>query len=346
MEQLIKKKIFILTDYEGIYFSKNGDERLSMDLSLIKQNFESSGFLIEILEFADVNFDRRRFANQYVLYQSSEDTDLLYKSYIEDVIYGLYLIGAKVIPRYECLKAHDNKVMMEILRTISPLEEMKTVRSQTFGTMEELNKLTIKDFPLVLKISSGAGSRGVSSIETEQELKYKVKKITRSFYLGDIVKDLVKKVIRKGYLIKSHHRRKYVLQNLIPNLDHDYKVLIYDKKFFVLKRGVRDNDFRASGSGKFSYQKEIPVEILEFSQKIFNYFDVPFISLDVAYVDKTFYLFEFQFVLFGTITLENSPFYFQKVNNDWECIEDFSILENVFSDSVMSYIWKIEKPIT
>jgi hypothetical protein len=45
-------------------------------------------------------------------------------------------------------------------------------------------------------------------------------------------------------------------QDFIPNNDSDIRIIVIEEKAFALKRFVRKGDFRASGSGNFSYAKE------------------------------------------------------------------------------------------
>ena len=69
-----------------------------------------------------------------MLYTSSEDPDYFYKSYIEDIVYGLKNIGAKLIPPYKYLRTNNNKVLMEILRDQFKIPELNTQKSRYFGT--------------------------------------------------------------------------------------------------------------------------------------------------------------------------------------------------------------------
>jgi hypothetical protein len=45
-------------------------------------------------------------------------------------------------------------------------------------------------------------------------------------------------------------------QEFVPNNESDTRVIVIDRKAFALKRFVRENDFRASGSGHFAYGRE------------------------------------------------------------------------------------------
>ena len=46
-------------------------------------------------------------------------------------------------------------------------------------------------------------------------------------------------------------------QDYIPNNDHDIRVIVIGDKAFAIKRMVRTNDFRASGSGYILYDRQL-----------------------------------------------------------------------------------------
>ena len=62
----------------------------------------------------------------------------------------------------------------------------------------------------------------------------------------------------KNYVRESWNRGKIVVQEFIPGLKNDYKVLIFGSKYYVLYRRVREGDFRASGQGLLEYRRELP----------------------------------------------------------------------------------------
>ena len=110
------KKIYLLTDYKGHFGSKHDaiPYRSGTDKNLLQKYFSEYGFKTVFLGFSEVDFRKMDFKNKYVLYTSSEDVGCHYKSYIEDIVYGLHLQGAQLIPGYKWLQAHNNKVFMEI----------------------------------------------------------------------------------------------------------------------------------------------------------------------------------------------------------------------------------------
>jgi hypothetical protein len=69
-----------------------------------------------------------------VLYTSSEDRGLQYKSWIEDLVLAMEAAGARTIPSFRFLRAHHNKVMMEALRTQLFPKEAALLHTYSFGT--------------------------------------------------------------------------------------------------------------------------------------------------------------------------------------------------------------------
>jgi len=332
-------KLLIIIDYRDHFYSSIRNKYSSMDHKLIKINFNNNGFEVLIKEFSEINLRSKNYSGWFVLYQSSEDENLLYKSYIDDIIYGLKFQGAILIPEYKYFKAHHNKVFMELLRDLSKHEGIKNIKSNHFGTKEEYEALLpTLDFPVIVKAAEGAGSRGVALISTNKECRKFIKKISASLSLIYAVKNKIKSFINKNYRPYSNHRKKFVIQNYIRGLSNDYKILIYSNKLYILKRNNRKNDFRASGSGLFEFVDDLPVGIFEYAYDIYLSFNVPYISLDIAFDGTEFVLIEFQFISFGTYTLEKSSFYFELIDGIWKKIESASILENVFVDSVVNYI--------
>jgi len=336
-------KIYILTDYKNIFGSKHNATpyRSGMDKDLLKKYFEIYEFEAIFLKYSDINFRKMNFKDQYVLYTSSEDIGGLYKNYIEDIIYGLHIQGAKIIPDYKYLKAHNNKVFMEILRDLTINDKLNFIQSHYFGTLEELiNNINKIELPVVIKSAAGAMSRGVYIANNRNELIKNAKKISRSKYIFDELWDLGRAIKHKGYIKESKYRNKFIVQNFIPGLENDWKILIYGEKYYILYRGVRDNDFRASGSHKFIFKEDIPDGILDFAKLIFDILNVPNLSIDVAFDGNKFHLLEFQAIYYGTTTIVKSPFYFNQINNKWEIIKETSILEKIYVESIVNFINK------
>jgi len=337
--------IFILIDYKGIFGSKYiaVPYRSGMNKELLVKYFRKCNFDVRFLEFSAINLRSMNFKDKYVIYTSSEDIGGHYKDYIEDVLLGLELQGAKLIPEFKYFRAHNNKVFMEILRDLSTLDEIKSIQSKHFGTIVALKKMINEKS--VLKSARGAVSMGVYLSQSKKDLIRKAKKISRSTHIKDYLWDLGRSIKRRGYIRESIYKQKFIVQNYIPNLLNDWKILIFGKKYYILYRKTRKNDFRASGSGLLEYREKIPEGILDYAVRIYNCFNLPHLSIDVAYNEKNFYLIEFQAIYFGSHTLDTSPFYFTKDNNKWNIHHKTSILEEEYVNSIIYYLNKSKEDI-
>src|SRR5690606_33424693 len=89
-----------------------------------------------------------------------------------------------------------------------------------------------------------------------------IKETIRKYKLGKATSIQVLKSIRRLFVstefAQIHGREKgYVLfQDFIANNTFDIRVIVTGRKAFAIKRMVRENDFRASGSGYVKHQKE------------------------------------------------------------------------------------------
>ncbi|MCD6184588.1 MAG: hypothetical protein J7K84_02165 [Deltaproteobacteria bacterium] len=334
-------RIYLLTDYKGNFGSKYTATpyRSGMDRQLLKKYFSACGYDVEYCTFTNIDFRNDKLSGQYVLYTATEDENLYYKGYIEDVVLGLELSGANLLPRFQFLRALGNKVFMEILRDQILISNNEDIQSHHFGTFEEIKQHMPKvQFPVVMKTAHGAMSSGVSLVKNERHLLKQARKISKTPSILHDIKDLLRPIKHHGYIKESKNRRKFIIQTFIPDMLNDWKILIFGQKYYILYRGVRDNDFRASGSGKFVFKKKIPEGILDYAEKIFKKLKVPNLSIDVGHSNGNFYLIEFQAICFGTTTVEKSSFYFQKESGNWSVHEGKTVLEEVYAESIVEYI--------
>ena len=334
-------KIIILTDYKNHFETKYSavPYRSGFDKKALKSYFSDFEIEIEFKAFSEVDFENNEIKNQYFLYTSSEDKHVFYKGYIEDVVYGIHLAGGKLLPGYKYLKAHHNKVFMEVLRSQSKLDSIKNIKSKLYGTYEDFikDKFTIQN-PTIVKPAEGSMSKGVSLHSTLNSAKKAIKNISKSQLFFQDLKDYLRRFKHQGYITNSKHRKKFITQNYVENLKGDWKILIYGDRYYVLSRENRKNDFRASGGGNLSYSKKVPQRLLDFSQDIFKELDVPNLSIDIGLSNDEFYLIEFQALFFGTYTLEHSEYFFKQKDLTWNLIEKPSVLEKVYAESIHSYI--------
>jgi len=340
------RKIIILTDYKGYFGSKwhSLPYRSGYDQTKLAGYFQEYGYSVEFIRLSEVEFVKDDWNGQIVLYTSSEEPGYHYKSYIEDVILGLERLGAILIPSFDLLKANNNKVYMEVLRQSRINIPELHMKSITIGTFEELEQKIIDGiipFPCVLKKAEGSMSRGVYLAKNEKELKRYSKKISRTKHLKSEFQDQLRQQKHKGYAGESKFQGKFIIQPFISGLTNDWKVLIYWDHYYILKRHVRKNDFRASGSGinyKAGSEAGFPTQQFKYLKQVFNNLDTPNLSIDFAYDGKLGYILEFQGVFFGTSTQYKSKDYFLQTANEWRIEHKELDQEGEFVYSIVKYM--------
>jgi len=211
--------------------------------------------------------------------------------FARQLLYSLELKGLKVFPNFHTAWFFDDKIGQKYL-----LESIDAPFVKTYIFYEKelaLNFLRNYSYPIVAKLKNGAGSSNVKLIKNYKEGKKYIKKaFTKgfSYYRWSNFQDKIKffqekKTLKnflnifKGFIrgiIPNHVflnlpiERNYVyFQEFIPDNSYDIRIIVIGNKAFGIKRFVRKNDFRASGSGKISYDpKEIPTECVQIAFEI------------------------------------------------------------------------------
>ncbi|MDZ4121900.1 MAG: hypothetical protein U1C33_05730, partial [Candidatus Cloacimonadaceae bacterium] len=242
------KNIIALCDYQNRFGSKYFDYpyRSGMDKDHLVKQFRKYDWNLTYVNPASLTRESHPH-DVPVIYTAQEDSGYRYKSFIEDIVFGLELSGYMTLPSYKYLRANNNKIFMEILRELL-LPEKYQNSSKYFGCLEELqSEIVIIEFPCVIKTAEGAGSRGVYLAKNRAEIFTIAKKVSRSMSLYHEMWDWGRRFCHNGYRRESTHRNKFIVQNYIPGLINDWKVLVFFDKYYVLRRENRPRDFRASG---------------------------------------------------------------------------------------------------
>lgn len=341
------KKIYAIVDYKHSFLSKWSAKpyRSGYNKEYLRLLFRNFGFEINFINFSEVDFSEN-WQNRIILYTSSEEPGYYYKKFIEDIISGLELAGAILIPNSNLLRANNNKVFMEILRQVKLPEKYKTITAQQFGTYEE-SELAIKNgrikFPCVIKIAEGAMSKGVFLAKTENEYIELTKRITRTYSIKVAVKEWFRSKKHIGYVKESLNQQKFIVQPFIDGLKNDWKILIYGSKYYILRRNIRPNDFRASGSG-YNYSAgsaaEFPLMMFPFVKEFYESLNVPNLSIDFAFDGKEGYILEFQGIHFGTSTHFLSKDYYDNINDQWVIKCNEMDQEELYVYSIINFLNK------
>lgn len=200
-------------------------------------------------------------------FHQSNPKDVLFA---KQLIYSLETAGKKVFPNFYTAWHFDDKVAQKyLLEAIdAPL-----VPSYVFYEEEEaLQWIKRTDFPKVFKLRKGAGSAHVKLAKNKAEAQKLVKKaFSKGFSqydkianlkdrwykykngttgLWDVTKGILRLAKTTEFAKTAGRERGYIyFQDFIPDSDHDIRIVVVNKRAFAMKRMVRENDFRASGSG-------------------------------------------------------------------------------------------------
>lgn len=196
--------------------------------------------------------------------------------FAKTLLYSLEQSGKKVFPNFKTGWFFDDKVGQKyLLEAIgAPL-----VKSYVFYSRREaLDWIKTAIFPKVFKLRRGAGAANVKLIKNRYEAAQIIKKgFKKGFkhcdYKGLAVDALKKYIKKKGslrdilkyvalYLFPSKYgvdffrEKGYVyFQDFLEDNFYDVRLIVIKNRAYGMKRLVRENDFRASGSEEFIYDK-------------------------------------------------------------------------------------------
>lgn len=321
--------IFILTLPDGSFSSAGQSwKKLNIEKMVSKLNFSA-----RVISFNELD-EMILSSDDIIIYTSSENPEV--RQFIKN---KLYYIKDKciLIPNYDLLMAHEDKGFQEIMK-----------KEKKFGNLKGNYIFDVDshqfNYPKVLKTAQGAGSSGVFLIKNNTGLK----EIKDKFFEPSFKRKVIRfqrrfKLTPEEYQTYSYKYKKFNLfveQDFISNLACDYKVLVFGDRYFVLKRNVRKNDFRASGSGDFEFV-DPPVEVLNFAKEIADSLNNPYLSLDIAQSNKGCHLIEFQATNFGPYTVLNSSVRYIKEKDQWSQEINCKDLESNYAYALNYFVEKL-----
>ncbi|MDC9499813.1 MULTISPECIES: ATP-grasp domain-containing protein [unclassified Pseudoalteromonas] len=193
------------------------------------------------------------------------------------ILFALEHAGVMVFPDFKSGWHFDDKVAQKYL-----LEAINApvVPSYVFYDKSEATEWAkTTKYPKVFKLKGGAGATNVKLVKSE---KHALKLIKKSFKNGftqfskinnltetfnkyrlgkakskSLLKALARLFITPNFAKLQPPEQGYAyFQDFIEKNTSDLRVIIIDNKAFAIKRLVRENDFRASGSGNVVFDKE------------------------------------------------------------------------------------------
>jgi hypothetical protein len=335
-----KLEVYLLTESDG-FFGCRMMPWESMDVDVLVKIL-SEHFSVVRLTYAEIASGAVCPKNSIIIHSSSQQPE--YKVFIDDILLYLAANSNRLVPSIHATRSHDNKGYQELHKRLCGIRSLNGVY---VAKLSEIDRKGIA-YPVVFKELSGFGSSGVRLLYSERGLLDATKVEPRLSWreTGKAIKSNIGYAVRK-YILRRKHLKPYgnyyntlkpfVLQDYIPNLSCDYKVLAFQNRFFVLKRDVRPNDFRASGSGRFHFEYP-PTGLLDFAAELLDKFDEPYMSLDICFDGSKFHLIEFQGLHFGPFTLTQSPQHFRQRDGRWdECVGKVE-LEEILGESLVLFL--------
>lgn len=178
--------------------------------------------------------------------------------------------GIRCFPSYADRWHFDNKIAQKYLADELGLPFVPTWVFWNYNDAKSF--IDTVEYPLVLKLSFGAGSGNVIKVENKEAAK---RLLDRSFYstirsgepispaVGERIRFLIDRFKRRvKRLTRFHYSRleywrgssQYVMfQRFMPDNSFDTRVTVIGDRAFAFRRVNRPGDFRASGSGSIDY---------------------------------------------------------------------------------------------
>lgn len=344
----MKAKELLLICSEPGFWGQERKPWVSIDLRLFQSELQKHGLFATLTDIQSVALDATQIEGQCIFYAFSQRVHL--RQYIKDVLTFLAKQNT-LIPSLDLLLSHENKGYAQLY---SQRLGLNSPKGWYLTDIAQVNQLKLS-YPIVLKSISGTNAKTVWLCHNEAEIRAKLKQLAKSpncFVKLDYLrrKHLRNKRTYAGYprfeprqdaqdwLRYMTHGANFLLQEYIPNLDCDYRVIAVGKRFYLMQRLVNKGDFRASGTKKFVFTVTPPEGLLDFARDVYQRFDAPYLSMDIGHKDGGNYLFEFQALHFGTAAIVRSEGFWQHESGRWQFQKGASVLEPVLALGLADYL--------
>jgi glutathione synthase/RimK-type ligase-like ATP-grasp enzyme len=264
------------------------------------------------LQYAVVNIDRHDWVEKII------DADAViwkpaymyprFAGYFKEKIYFMEkILGKLIFPNFDTIWHFDSKIAQKFFFDHYGIPTPRTFAS--FDYRDAIEVLGNYQLPVVYKESHGASSEHVRLIKTValakryinrifienrwRELKKgrnKIITVIRSFFYNVFWHKLLQKMLHKEPFGAIYW------QELIPDNDADLRIdIIGDRYAFGFWRNNRCNDFRASGSGRIDFQRQLPLEIMKYCFQINKNHNFDSMAYDIIFKNKQFVITEMSY---------------------------------------------------
>jgi glutathione synthase/RimK-type ligase-like ATP-grasp enzyme len=242
-------------------------------------------------------------------------------------------IGIVVYPDQDTCWHYDDKIIQRYLLEAAGIPIPRTW--VWYEVKSALDWARTAEYPLVIKLWSGAGSKNVRLVSSFGEAEIWIKKLFGSglHYLDEEYSEkwpMGKKRIRaalrllvKGYIPARKppkscwdlHKNYVLFQEFLPGNPFDHRVVIIGNRAFAFRRFNRPNDFRASGGGNVDINpKNIDLETVRLSFRLAKKLKTQSIAIDILRRGEE--------RVVGEISYTYPPWNVQKSLGHWELTGD------------------------
>jgi len=278
------------------------------------------GFSLRWIEYCKKNNIQYKVVNCYDsdVIEQLKDCDALmwhfYHNIFKDmlvarkILFALEHAGVKVFPDFHTAWHFDDKVAQKYL--LEAIDAPLVPSYVFYDKKEALDWAKSTTYPKVWKLKGGAGAANVKLVQNKKEAtklintafgkgfsqfnklgnlkeRYRKYKSGKDSLLG-VAKGFGRLVIPTEFAKLQSRERGYVyFQEFVPNNNFDIRIIVIGHKAFAIKRMTRENDFRASGSGKIIFDKnQIDERCVQISFDVNNKLNCQSVAYDFVF-DKS-----------------------------------------------------------
>lgn len=255
-----------------------------------------------------VNLDRSDWLQQIKPYDiiiwKSPWMGQLSVHYKEKIYFIKNHLGKETMPNFDTIWHFDSKIAQNFLFEQYNIRSPKTFI--TFNYQEAMNYINQCEYPQILKLSAGSGSNHVKMLKHKRQAIKEIKK----HFAKTLLWDQLKKICDHQMFGSIY------LQEFIPNNDSDLRItIIGDKYAFGFWRKNRKNDFRASGSGKLDYKREVPKEPINYCLEISKKLNFDSMAYDILFDKDNFLITEISYG-YNQNAIYNAPGYYERLEDN------------------------------
>ncbi len=343
------KKLYVLTGYSD-FIGQTRKPWVSIDTGAFIQELQKLGYEVLKHSFHDVINGKVDIRDSLVFYSFSHRDNL--RHYIRDCLMYLQTQGNTIIPSFELFCCHENKGWQELLKRKLGIHSLDY---HYFSSKRELAGYDLK-FPLVFKTLTGSNSTGVALVHTKADVLRELARHEPKVGLGQKLDFWRRRNLRKhkqfpGYpnydlamdaaLYQDYISPEipFVLQEFIPGLTYDYRVIVLGNQYYISKRHTKAGDFRASGAKLFDFAIPNPEPVLDMAKSLFETFNAPFLSIDLGEdASGKIFLFEYQALHFGINAIVRGNGYYRLEQGIWTFHEERPAFEQSLARGLSLYL--------